>query len=282
MPSANPDRTMAGKLGILAGSGPLPERLVEVCRRQGREVFVLAFVGQTEPAAVEGTEHAWIRLGAAASGLKILKQSGVADLVMAGPVMRPSLSELKPDLHTANWLARTGASLLGDDGLLSGVVRRLEQEGFTVVGIDQLLGDLMVEARTYGKLEPDGMARADIARGIAVAQRLGTEDVGHAVVVQQGLVLAVEALEGTDALLARSGELRRHGPGGVLVKVKKPQQDNRTDLPAIGTRTIAGARAAGLRGIALEAGGALIIDRAAVVEAADAAELFLVGVPIEP
>ena len=282
MPSANPDRTMAGKLGILAGGGPLPGWLVESCRRQGREVFVLAFEGQTEPATVQGMEHAWIRLGAAASGLEILKQAGVADLVMAGPVLRPGLSELKPDLRTAKWLAQTGAGLLGDDGLLSGIVQRLEQEGFAVVGIDQLLGDLMVEARTYGKLKPDGMARADIARGIAVARRLGAEDVGQAVVVQQGLVLAVEALEGTDALLTRSGEVRRDGPGGVLVKVMKPQQDSRADLPAIGTRTIAGARAAGLRGIALEAGGTLIIDRAAVVEAADAAELFLVGVPIEP
>ena len=139
----------------------------------------------------------------------------------------------------------------------------------------------MVEAGTYGKFEPDDIARADIARGIAVARRLGAEDVGQAVVVQQGLVLAVEALEGTDALLARSGELCRSGPGGVLVKVKKPQQESRADLPAIGTRTIAGAQAAGLRGIALEAGGALMIDRAAVVDAADAAELFLVGLLIE-
>ena len=215
---------MVGKLGILAGGGTLPGRLVEVCRRQGREVFVLAFRGHTEPASVEGVEHAWIRLGAMATGLEILKDAKVVELVMAGPVLRPSLAELRPDLRTAQWLAKTGTGQLGDDGLLSGIIWRLEGEGFTVIGIDQLLEDLMVEAKTYGRLEPDEMAQGDIARGIAVARRLGAEDVGQAVVVQQGLVLAVEALEGTDALLARCGAVCRDGPGGVLVKVKKPQQ----------------------------------------------------------
>lgn len=270
------------KLGILAGGGALPGRLVELCREQGRAVFVLAFEGHTDPAVVAGVEHAWIRFGTAAAGLQILKRAEVGEVVMAGAVERPSLAELKPDLRTAAWLARVGVQALGDDGLLRALIAGLEAEGFTVRGVDELIGGLLVEAGTYGRAEPDAAARADIARGIAVAAALGGQDVGQAVVVQQGLVLAVEALEGTDALLARAGHLRRDGPGGVLVKVKKPQQERRADLPAIGPRTVEGARVAGLRGIALEAGGALIIERDAVVRAADAATLFVVGVTVAP
>jgi DUF1009 family protein len=165
---------------------------------------------------------------------------------------------------------------------LSGIIRTLEAEGFTVLGVDELLKDLVAKAGTYGKVNPDEQSRRDIERGVAVARRLGEQDVGQAVVVQQGLVLAVEAIEGTDALLARAGELRREGPGGVLVKVKKPQQEERADLPSIGPRTVAGAQAAGLSGIAIEAGGGLVIDRARVVEAADAAGLFLIGLTLDP
>jgi DUF1009 family protein len=273
---------MAGKLGILAGAGALPFKLVEVCRSQGRDVFVLAFEGQTDPRTMEGVEHAWIRLGAAASGMKLLTDAGVGEVVMAGAVERPSLTELRPDLSTTRWLARMGAAALGDDGLLSGIIRTLEAEGFTVLGVDELLKDLVAKAGTYGKVNPDEQSRRDIERGVAVARRLGEQDVGQAVVVQQGLVLAVEAIEGTDALLARAGELRREGPGGVLVKVKKPQQEERADLPSIGPRTVAGAQAAGLSGIAIEAGGGLVIDRARVVEAADAAGLFLIGLTLDP
>jgi DUF1009 family protein len=112
---------------------------------------------------------------------------------------------------------------------------------------------------------------------VTVARTLGVLDIGQAVVVQQGLVLGVEAIEGTDALIQRVGPLRRDGPGGVLVKVAKPQQDRRIDLPTIGPATIAQAAAAGLRGIAIEAGGAIILDKAATAAAADEAGLFLLG-----
>jgi DUF1009 family protein len=270
---------MAGKLGILAGGGELPAQLIEACRRNGREVFVLAFEGHT-PATVAGVAHAWIRLGAAGSAFETLKQAGVAELVMAGGVTRPSLAELRPDLRTARWLATTGARALGDDGLLSAVVRSLEAEGFGVVGVDEILKHLLAEAKVYGRLAPDAQAEADIQRGIAVAGALGAADVGQGVVVQQGIVLAVEAAEGTDALLRRAGELRRDGPGGVLVKIKKPGQEHRADLPTIGKRTVEAAAAAGLRGIAVEAGGTLVVDGDTLGAAADAAGLFVVGLQI--
>lgn len=270
---------MTGKLGILAGSGDLPGRLVDLCRRQKRECLVLAFEGHTDPASVAGAEHAWLRLGAAARGIEILKQAGVSELVMAGAVARPSLTELRPDLSTARWLARIGTTSCGDDGLLRSIIQALEAEGFTVRGIDDLMTGLVAETGTYGRIQPDETAWADIERGVAVAKALGAADVGQAVVVQQGLVLAVEALEGTDALLRRAADLRRDGPGGVLVKVTKPQQDRRADLPSIGPNTVEGSAGAGLKGIALEAGGTLLIDREAVIRAADATGLFVVGLP---
>ena len=127
---------------------------------------------------------------------------------------------------------------------------------------------------------PTSWALADIERGARVAAALGSQDVGQAAVVQQGLVLGVEAVEGTDALLARCAGLARSGPGGVLVKVRKPTQDRRADLPTIGVTTVRNAAGAGLRGIAIEAGGALVIDKTAVVRAADEAGLFVVGIAV--
>ena len=271
---------MAGKLGILAGGGELPQRLVEACRAAGRDVFVLAFEGHTAPDTVRGVEHAWSRLGAAGSAIETLRQAKVSDLVMAGPIRRPSLSELRPDLRALQFLTKVAAHSLGDDGLLRAVVQALEDEGFRFLGIEDVLSGALAEAGVLGRHRPDAQAERDIARGIGVAKALGAADVGQAVVVQEGLVLGVEAIEGTDRLLARCRDLRRAGPGGVLVKVKKPDQETRADLPTIGPRTVENAAAAKLRGIAVEAGGALVMEPDRVVELADRAGLFVVGVRV--
>jgi DUF1009 family protein len=273
---------MAAKLGILAGAGELPAQLVEICRQDGREVFVLAFEGHTDSATVAAVEHAWVRLGAVAKAVDLLRRAGVRELVMIGAIARPSLAELRPDFRAAQLLAKAGARALGDDGLLRAVIEWLEGEGFQVIGIDEIMGHLLAVAKTYGRLEPDPAACADIDRGIAVALALGAQDVGQAVVVQQGIVLGVEAIEGTDALLGRCAGLRRGGPGGVLVKVKKPNQEHRVDLPTIGPRTVEAAAAAGLRGIAVEAGGALVVEADAVAKAADDAGLFVIGALVAP
>lgn len=269
---------MAPKLGILAGSGELPLRVIEACRATARPVFVLAFEGAADPADFPDVPHASVRLGAAAEGLRLLRENGVEDLVMAGAVRRPSLAALRPDWRAAKLFARIGLRALGDDGLLRAIIKELEAEGFRVVGVDSVLGALVAPAGALGRHEPDRQALADIARGLEVARALGALDIGQAVIVQQGLVLGVEAAEGTDALIARSAALRRAGPGGVLVKTAKPGQERRADLPAIGPATVAACVTAGLRGIAIQAGAAVILDRAAMVEAADRAELFIVGV----
>ncbi len=271
---------MPPKLGVIAGGGELPARIVQACRVSGREVFVLALEGHTDADGIKDAPHAWARLGATEKALKVLRAANVEELVLAGPIRRPSLQTLKPDLRTMKILTRAARGALGDDGVLSSLVRELENEGFHVVGADNILVDLVAEEGVYGAIQPDEQAHIDIRRGIEVARALGALDVAQAAVVQEGIVLGVEAVEGTDALMKRCAALRREGPGGVLVKLKKPQQERRVDLPTIGVDTVTGAAETGLKGIAVEAGGTLILDRDAVVRRADDAGLFVAGVTV--
>ncbi|WP_085908206.1 LpxI family protein [Kiloniella majae] len=271
---------MSGKLGILAGGGELPRRLIKLCQDTGRDFYVIAFKGQTDSKTVADVDHLWSRLGAAGEIISRLKEEQVTDLVMIGPVKRPSMAELRPDWRALQFFAKIGAKSLGDDSLLTSVVSALETEGFNLLGVDDILHDLLATKETYGKFSPDDQAQADIMRGVEVGRMMGLADVGQSVVVQQGLVLGVEAIEGTDALINRCADLKRDAAGGVLVKLKKPQQERRADLPTIGVETVKRAIKAGLRGIAIEAGGALVVDRDAVVELADESGLFLIG--IEP
>jgi DUF1009 family protein len=266
-----------GKLGILAGAGELPRRVIDACRAARRDFFVLGFTGETDPTLLADVPHAMIRLGAAGEGFRLLHEAGVDELVFAGGIRRPTVKSLRPDWRAAKFFARMGYRALGDNDFLSAVIKEMEAEGFRVVGADTILDHVLAPAGPFGRLKPDAQAESDIARGLAIARALGTLDIGQAVVVQQGLVLGVEAIEGTDALLTRCGGLRREGPGGVLVKIAKPAQERRADLPTIGVKTVAAARAAGLRGIAVEAGSTIVIDRVGVIEAADRAGLFVVG-----
>lgn len=268
-------------LGILAGGGPFPGRVAAAAAAAGRRVFVVALRGFAEPSVVGPYPHEVIRVGAAGEILGALRRHGVRDLVLVGPVRRPSLLDLRPDAEGTRILARIGrAAFSGDDGLLAAVVRVLGEEGFRVIGAHEVLTEALGPRGVLGRVAPDAGSLADIARAAEVVRALGAVDVGQGCVVQQGIVLAVEAIEGTDAMLARAGGLLRPGPGGVLLKMVKPGQDRRADLPAIGPDTLRAAAAAGLRGVAFEAGGTLLTDRTGCVAAADAAGLFLVG--IEP
>lgn len=265
-------------LGVIAGSGPLPGRVAAAAVAAGKPVFVLGLDGIADPAVISAYPHAFTRIGAAGRMLELLRANGCAELVLIGPVRRPSLLDLRPDAEGARILARIGrAAFAGDDGLLAAVIRVLGEEGFRVRGAHEILAEALAPAGLLGHHVPDAAAMADLARGSLVARALGAADVGQGCVVQQGIVLAVEAIEGTDAMLARAAALARSGPGGVLVKLVKPGQDRRADLPTIGPDTVRAAAAAGLRGIAFEAGGTIVADRAAVIAAADAAGLFLLG-----
>jgi DUF1009 family protein len=267
-----PTPASQAKLGIIAGGGALPGLLAAACKSAGRPHFVLGLTGFAE------TADDWIRLGEAAQVFERLRTADVSTVVMAGAVRRPTLAELRPDLQTAALFARLAGRALGDDGLLKALIGEMEKQGFTVIGADDILSDLVAQPGCLGSIMPDEQGRADIALGMKVARELGRLDVGQAAIVQQGLVLGVEGVEGTAALIARCADLKREGPGGVLVKMKKPQQDRRADLPTIGPDTVAQAAAAGLRGIAVEAGGSLVLGAGVVAEDADKRGLFVIGV----
>lgn len=262
------------RLGIIAGGGALPRRLRGAARTQGSDVFVLGLEGQAEKSLAP---DAWVRLGATDRAIDILKKSGADTLVMAGHVRRPALSELRPDLRTVKLFAKLGTRALGDDNLLRAIAAELEGEGFKVIGAHMIDQTLLAPAGHIAGKPPTAEQQADIARGIEVAKNIGRLDIGQAVVVQQGIVLAIEAVEGTDQLLKRCAKLRRAGQGGVLVKACKPQQDKRLDLPTIGLRTLTQASLAGLAGIAVEAGASLLLDREELADTANRLGLFITG-----
>ena len=265
-------------LGILAGGGVLPGRVAAAAQAAGRRVFVIGLDGFADPAVLAPYPHEFARLGAAGRIRDLLRVHVCRELVLVGSVRRPSFVDLRPDPLAIRLLARIGrTAFAGDDGLLAAIVRVLGEEGFAVLGVETILREAVGPAGLLTRMAPDEAAMADITRGIAVARALGGVDVGQGCVVQQGIVLAVEAAEGTDAMLARAGGLARAGPGGVLVKLVKPGQERRADLPTLGPETMRLAASAGLRGIAFEAGGTLIVDRPSCIAAADAGGLFLLG-----
>lgn len=270
-----------GKLGIFAGQGDLPRLLMEACRRESRPYFLVGIEGNTPPEILAGEEHFLTQYGAVGATLEVLQSHGVDTLVMAGRMERPKLSAIKPDAKGAKLLARLTRNIFGgDDKLLRTITEFFEEEGFRIVGADEILGEARMPAGVLGQHAPTESDLKDIALGLKAAKALGALDVGQAVIVQGGQVLGVEAAEGTDALIARCAALRRDEPGGVLVKAKKPQQERRADLPSMGEETVRRVKEAGFAGIAMEAGESLILNRTAVVAAADAAGLFLYGAEV--
>lgn len=268
----------ASPLGIIAGSGALPRQLIERCAEEGRAVFVVAIEGEAERDTVEQVPHIWTRLGAAGFAIESMRQAQVHDVVFAGKIKRPSVSSLKPDAVGAKLLAKLGLSLFGgDSAIFKTIVAFFEAEGFRIIGIDTIMQGMVAPKGAMGEHLPGHQAMADIAQGIRVAQAIGALDIGQAVIVKHGLVLGVEAAEGTDALIERCAGLANGTEGGVLVKACKPVQEQRVDLPTIGIQTVERVHRAGFSGIAVEAGHSLLAERAETIRRADALGVFLFG-----
>jgi DUF1009 family protein len=270
---------MPPKLGIIAGGGLLPVRLAHYCLDTGRDVFAALLAGQVNEADFAAVPHATYRLGAAGSVIKRFRAEGISTLVFAGHVTKPKLADVRPDLWSTGFLVKTGVFGGGDDNFLQALIRALEGEGFTVIGADDIAPDLLAPAGCLTKATPTDANMQDIRAGLAAARALGARDAGQAVVATDGKIVAEEDRRGTDAMLADA--TRKRAKGGVLVKSMKPGQERRADLPAIGPETVAGVSAAGLAGIAVSAGHALILERDACIAAADAAGIFIVGVPLD-
>ncbi len=265
-------------LGLIAGTGDLPRLLIKSCQSQGRPVYILAIEGQTEPALVENVPHLWIHFGEIGKALKYCHENGVQEVVMAGGINRPSLKDIRPDLRGAIWLAKIGTKALGDDNILKILISLMESEGFSVVGPHQILENAVCPEGVLGRHHPDAQAKDDITRGTQILKVMSDLDIGQAVVIQQGLVLGVEAIEGTDALIQRAGPLKRSGEGPILVKIAKTTQENRADLPTMGPQTIQNLHHAGIRGIAIEGGRAFLLHQAETIRLADECGIFIYGI----
>lgn len=271
------------KLAIIAGAGDLPVRLAAHCAAIGRPFYVARIAGMAEP-ALEAHPGAAFGLGEMGARFSALKAAGCDAVTFAGLVRRPDFRTLKLDSRAALMLPRVlGAARQGDDALMRAILDEFEREGFAIVGPEAAFGGLLAPKGVLGAVTPDDAARSDMAKAAAIAAALGALDVGQGAVVCDGFCLALEAAEGTDAMLARVAGLPEAVRGtpaarrGVLVKRAKPIQDRRIDLPTMGLATLEAAAAAGLSGIAVEAGGALIVDRDAVVLRADALGMFVAG-----
>jgi len=275
---------ITGPLGIIAGRGPLPCVLAEAASARGLPLHIVAIRGEARQ-EIERFPHTWIKWGEIGKMFAALEKNGCGDLVIIGGVNRPDLANVKFDLgalKTLPFLLSLGKG--GDDHVLSRIVRFFEQKGYRVHGAGDVAPNLLAGHGTLGKVSPSAEDQADIDMAFKVVGALGRLDVGQAAVVVRGHVIAVEAAEGTDAMLVRCAELRksgrtgRHTRAGVLAKAPKPGQEQRVDLPTIGADTVLKAAAAGLAGIAVAAGQVLMAEQATTIDAANQHGLFLVGI----
>jgi DUF1009 family protein len=285
---ARDERPMAeagAAVAVVCGGGSFPGAVADSLVRQGRRPVMFAVRGWAEPKEIERYAHHWIAIGQLGRFLRLARAEHCEEAVLIGTMLRPPLSQLRLDWETLRLMPRIARTFRGgDDWLLSGVARYMEDNGLRVIGVRDAAPEIVVPEGVLGRSQPSQPDWEDIARAIAMIAALGPFDVGQAVIVAANNVLAVEAAEGTDDMLARVADLRRQGrvttPAGVgvLVKAPKPGQDRRLDLPAIGPRTIENLTRAGLAGIAVTAGSTIIAEAEQVIAAADREKVFVVGV----
>jgi UDP-2,3-diacylglucosamine hydrolase len=274
-----------GPLAIICGGGSLPFAVADAVRKRGRRVVLFAIRGWADPKRLEAYPHHWAALGQFGTFCRLARREGCRDVVFIGSIVRPAIWRIRPDLKTLRLLPRVlGIFRGGDDHLLKGVTAIFEEHGFRLVGAHAVAPEILMPEGTLGRERPSDRDHADIAKGLALLNASSPFDVGQAVVVADARVLAIEAAEGTDSMLARIAELRQSGRiavatgRGVLVKAAKRHQDRRFDLPSIGPQTVEGAARAGLAGIAVVAGSTIVAEPERIGATADRARLFVLGV----
>ena len=275
-----------GPLAVICGGGTLPLAVADSAVKRGRDVVLFPISGHAEPGMVARYRHHWLRIGQFGAFTRLARAAGCRDVVWIGALVRPTLWSLRPDILAIRSLPKIiRAYRGGDNHLLTGVSALFEEQGFHLLGAHEVAPEILVPEGTLGRINVSKQDREDIAFGFAYLQASGAFDIGQAAVVAGKRILAVEAAEGTDQMLARVAELRANGRigdahgAGVLVKAPKPGQDQRFDLPSIGPQTVTGVVRAGLAGIAVVADKTVIADAESVVREADRAGIFVVGVP---
>jgi UDP-2,3-diacylglucosamine hydrolase len=276
--------TQTSPVGLIAAGGVLPFAVADSMKARGIASVLFALRGVCDEEKVARFRHHWISIGELGRATRLFRAEGCRDLAFIGSLVRPALSEIRLDWGTLKALRQVWSAFRGgDDHLLSGIGRIFEQDGFRMVGIKDIAPDLLMPEGCLTRVVPDAQSQADIEKGREVLRALSPFDIGQAVVVIDGHVVALEDIEGTDALLARVARLREQrriraaGGRGVLVKAPKSGQDLRYDLPTTGPGTIEGTAGARLAGIAVAAGHTLVVEPQAMIEAADRAGLFVTG-----
>jgi DUF1009 family protein len=266
-------------LGIIAGAGAMPLELVYALEQKNRP-YCIVLLDKALDKDYQKYPHVVMPIGRVGKILEYLKSKGACELVFAGSVKKPNLLTLKVDLLGAKLIAKiTKNKLFGDNAILSLVIEFLEEQNFIIKGIDQYLNNILTPLGNLSKVKASPMQLADIKLASMVAKTLGALDVGQGVIVENLVVLGVEAIEGTNALIERCAKLKLSAmPDGCLVKMKKPQQEGRIDLPTIGGDTVRAIHQAKFAGIALESNASIILDMQATLELADDLGIFIVGI----
>jgi DUF1009 family protein len=277
----------SGRLAIIAGGGMLPHYLASAARKNGENPLIIQLSDENGP-VWQGFDVEYASVGNFAGIGRLFATHGVSRVVLSGSVRRrPDWRQIRPTLGFLASVPFVMKTLRrgGDNAVLEMVIRLFEKLGCRVIGAHEIAPDLLASVGPVGAVSPDPEAAEDIKVAVEAALQLGRLDIGQGAVAVGGRVVALEGPEGTDAMLARVAQLRSDGRisarrKGVLVKLAKPQQDVRADLPAIGLNTLKNAQLAGLSGVAGEAGRSLLLDRADVVAAADAAGMFVCGLEV--
>ncbi len=277
------------RIGLIAGSGQLPMTFARALRKEpateggaSYPLFVAAHAGEADPALAGLAEDVkWVRLGQFKKIINYMRKNRVQWVVLAGGITKTKVWKIRPDSLALSLVIRFG---MHDDQLLSAVAGELEKRGFQVGSVTDFVPELLVPSGVLTKVEPNPTQWQDIAFGWRAAKDLGRLDIGQGVVVKRGVVISVEAIEGTDAMIKRTGPLLAGGDKGwtnknsaILVKTSKPQQDHRVDLPTIGPRTIENLHEAGIDIVVVEAGATMILEPDTTVRLADKYEIMLVG-----
>jgi len=272
-------------LAIICGGGSFPGAVAAAVASRGRRPVMFGLKGWADAAVIECYTHHWIAIGQAGRFFRLARAENCREVLFIGAMLRPPITQVRLDWPTIRLMPHLVRCFRGgDDKLLSGVAAVAESGGLRVVGVKEVAPEVFVPEGVLGRYQPSERDKSDIARALAAIAALGPFDVGQAAIVANNNILAVEAAEGTDNMLARIADLRRLGrvtsaPGiGVLVKAPKPGQDRRFDLPSIGPRTIENVARAGLAGLAVTAGSTMIAEPDQVTAAADRTKIFMVGV----
>ena len=263
-------------IGLIAGNGAFPRLFAKAAKERGLRVVAVAMRGETDPAIADEVDVlTWVRVGQLGKMIRALKREGVQRAAMAGGVRKTRLFEgVRPDFTAVKVLAR--CALKNDDGMLRAVAAEYERAGIEIVDSTLYMPESLSPSGPLTGQVPSKAQKKDLLFGYKIAREIGLLDIGQTVIVRDGAVVALEAIEGTDACIRRAGELMGR-QGGVMVKVAKPNQDMRFDVPAIGVATITRLAEAGIEVLGIEAGRTLLLEPQSIIEAAEAHNIVLVG-----